>query len=182
MSLFTGTAKELVFQLARVEDDRVYDVVEHKEKRSLNSNSYYWTLLTKVADKLRISKSRLHNDMIRHYGQRMTVDDKPVIVYIPDTEESENTAMESDTVHLKQTSKVLCGNDGITYRAWVMMRGSSTYDSSEMAILISGIVQEAKQLGIETLTPAEIAQMMELERQAEAKRYEKQTNESNRHS
>lgn len=176
MSIFTGTAKELVFQLARIEDDRVFDVVEHKEKRSLNSNAYYWQLLTKVADKLRISKSRLHNDMIRHYGQRMTVDDKPVIVYIPDTEESENTAMESDTVHLKQTSKVLSGNDGITYRAWVMMRGSSTYSVSEMSVLVSGIVQEAKQLGIETLTPTEIEQMMELERQAEARRYEKQTN------
>ena len=121
MSLFTGTAKELVFQLARIEDDRVFDVVEHKEKRSLNSNAYYWQLLTKVADKLRISKSRLHNDMIRHYGQRMTVDDKPVIVYIPDTEESENTAMESDTVHLKQTSKVLVGNDGITYQSSRML-------------------------------------------------------------
>lgn len=173
MSLFTGTAKELVFQLARVDDDKVYDVVEHKEKRSLNSNGYYWLLLTKVADKLRISKSRLHNDMIRHYGQRMTVDDKPVIVYIPDTEDSENTAMESDTVHLKQTSKVLQGNDGITYRAWVMMRGSSTYTVSEMSVLVSGIVQEAKQLGIETLTPAELEQMRQLELEAERRRNDK---------
>lgn len=170
MSLFTGTAKELVFQLARVEDDRVYDVVEHKEKRSLNSNAYYWTLLTKVADKLRVSKSRLHNDMLRHYGQRMTVDDKPVVVYLPDTEESENTAMESDTVHLKQTSKTLQGNDGITYRAYVMLRGSSDYCVSEMSVLVSGIVQEAKQLGIETLTPMELEQMRMLEQQAEDRR------------
>lgn len=173
MSIFTGTAKELVFQLARIEDDRVFDVVEHKEKRSLNSNNYYWQLLTKVADRLRISKSRLHNDMIRHYGQRMLVDDKPVIVYIPDTEESENTAMESDTVHLKQTSKVLSGNDGITYRAWVMMRGSSTYTVSEMAVLVSGIVEEARQLGIEVLTPMELEQMRQLELEAERKRNDK---------
>ena len=78
--------------------------------------------------------------------------------------------MESDTVHLKQTSKVLSGNDGITYRAWVMMRGSSTYTVSEMAVLVSGIVEEARQLGIEVLTPDELERMRQLELQSEVKR------------
>ena len=170
-AIFTGCAKDLIFQLARLDDEKIYDVIPHREKRSLNSNSYYWKLLSQVADKLRISKSRLHNDMLRHFGQRMEVDGKPVVVYLPDTEESENTAMESDTVHLKQTSKTLEGNNGITYRAYVMLRGSSTYTVSEMSVLVSGIVQEAKQLGIETLTPAELEQMRQLEQQAEERRY-----------
>lgn len=169
-AIVSGTAKDLVFMLAKMEDDTVYDVVPHREKRSLSQNSYYWVLLGKVADKLRISKSRLHNDMLRHYGQRMIVDDKPVIVYIPDTEESENAAMESDTVHLKMTSSVLQGNNGITYRAYVMMRGSHDYNSSEMSVLVSGIVEEAKQLGIETLTPNELEQLRMLEQQAERRR------------
>ena len=176
-AIFTGCAKDLIFQLARLDDEKIYDVIPHREKRSLNSNSYYWKLLSQVADKLRISKSRLHNDMLRHFGQRMEVDGKPVVVYLPDTEESENTAMESDTVHLKQTSKTLEGNNGITYRAYVMLRGSSTYTVSEMSVLVSGIVQEAKQLGIETLTPAELEQMRMLEQQAEDRRNGKaQTN------
>lgn len=169
-AIFTGCAKDLIFQLARLDDEKIYDVIPHREKRSLNSNSYYWKLLSQVADKLRISKSRLHNDMLRHFGQRMEVDGKPVVVYLPDTEESENTAMESDTVHLKQTSKTLEGNNGITYRAYVMLRGSSTYTVSEMSVLVSGIVQEAKQLGIETLTPSELDQMRMLEQQLEDKR------------
>ena len=169
-AIFTGCAKDLIFQLARLDDEKIYDVIPHREKRSLNSNSYYWKLLSQVADKLRISKSRLHNDMLRHFGQRMEVDGKPVVVYLPDTEESENTAMESDTVHLKQTSKTLEGNNGITYRAYVMLRGSSTYTVSEMSVLVSGIVQEAKQLGIETLTPSELEQMRMLEQQLEDKR------------
>lgn len=169
-AIFTGCAKDLIFQLARLDDEKIYDVIPHREKRSLNSNSYYWKLLSQVADKHRISKSRLHNDMLRHFGQRMEVDGKPVVVYLPDTEESENTAMESDTVHLKQTSKTLEGNNGITYRAYVMLRGSSTYTVSEMSVLVSGIVQEAKQLGIETLTPSELEQMRMLEQQLEDKR------------
>lgn len=169
-AIATGTAKDLVFMLARIEDEKIYDVVPHRQKRSLNQNAYYWQLLSKVADKLRISKSKLHNDMLRHFGQRMEVDGKPVVVYLPDTEEAENTAMESDTVHLKQTSSTLEGNNGNTYRAYVMMRGSHDYISSEMAVLVSGIVQEAKQLGIETLTPMELEQMRMYEQQLEERK------------
>ena len=160
-AILSGTAKELTFKLARIadEDDRVYDVVIHREKRSLNQNSYYHVLLGKVADKLRMSKTRLHNDMLRHYGQSMMIDGKPVCVMIPDTDESENIAWESDTVHLKPTSATITGENGVVYRQWKMLRGSSTLNSSEMAILIEGIVQEAKQLGIETLTPKELEEM-----------------------
>jgi len=37
--------------------------------------------------------------------------------------------------------------------------GSSQYDTKEMSTFISGIVEEAKDLGIETLTPDEIARL-----------------------
>jgi hypothetical protein len=42
------------------------------------------------------------------------------------------------------------------YRVFV---GSSDYDSQEMSILIDGIISEAKQLGIQTETPNQIADM-----------------------
>ena len=42
------------------------------------------------------------------------------------------------------------------FRFWV---GSSEYNTQEMSVLIDGIVQEAKQLGIETLTPMELARL-----------------------
>lgn len=180
MSLFSGTAKELVFALAKIadEDTKVYDLVEHKEKRSLNQNSYYWVLLGKVADKLRISKNHLHNDMLRHYGQRMMIDDKCVYVPIPDTEEAEKTADESSTVHLKATSSVEVGKNGITYRYYVMLRGSHEYSTREMTVLLDGLIQEAKNLDIETLTPSQLADMRRLEQQAEDRR-NAQKNESN---
>ena len=42
------------------------------------------------------------------------------------------------------------------FRFWV---GSSEYSTEEMSIFIDGIVQEAKQLRIETLTPLELARL-----------------------
>lgn len=177
-AILTGTAKELVFKLARIEDDRVFDVIVHREKRSLNQNAYYHLLLGKVADKLRISKTRLHNDMLRHYGQPMLIDGKPVCVMIPDTDESENIAWESDTVHLKPTSATVIGKNDKTYRQYVMLRGSSTFDSREMSILIEGVVQEAKQLGIETLTPQELEEMrlMALAKEEKSRIWQERTN------
>lgn len=40
-------------------------------------------------------------------------------------------------------------------------KGSSEMDSKEMSILIDGAVQEAEQLGIETLPPAELRSLIE---------------------
>lgn len=40
-------------------------------------------------------------------------------------------------------------------------RGSHTYDTKEMSVLIDGTVADAKELGVETATPAEIAEMKE---------------------
>ena len=39
------------------------------------------------------------------------------------------------------------------------IKGSSEYDSSEMAKFIDGIVQDCQTLGIETMTPEEIAKL-----------------------
>lgn len=169
-ALFTGTARELVFQLARVEDEKIFDVIEHKEKRSLSQNSYYWVLLGKVADKLRISKTRLHNDMLRNYGQRMMIDEKCAYLPVPDTEEAEDQVNENDKVHLKPTSSITVGKDGVTYRYYVMLRGSHDYNTKEMSILLDGLIQEAKQLDIETLTPEQLADMRRLEQMAEDRR------------
>jgi hypothetical protein len=35
--------------------------------------------------------------------------------------------------------------------------GSSTYNTKEMSVLIDGVVSECKELGIETMTPDELA-------------------------
>lgn len=49
------------------------------------------------------------------------------------------------------------GKEVVFYR---LMRGSHTYDSREMSELIKGTIQEAEDLGIETLTPRELEQML----------------------
>lgn len=131
-----------------------------RDKRSLDANAYYWVLIGKLSEALHISKPRAHNIMLRRYGQCMMIDGARAYIRIPDTEKAENEALEALEYHIRPTSEVVTGNNGANYRTYVMLMGSSQYDTAEMSHLIDGIVSECKELGIETLPPDELARMM----------------------
>lgn len=152
----TGNKLQIIKLVESEPLDKLWDIKEHKAKRSLNQNSYYWALLAKVAEKSSISRNRCHNEMLASYGQDEYVDDRLVYVTIPDNEKAEREAMEAETYHLRPTSSVMDGNDGMLYRVWVMLRGSHTYNTAEMRRLLEGMIEEAKQLGIETLPEEEL--------------------------
>lgn len=131
-------------------------IVRYREKRSLDANAYYWKLLSKVAEAMHVSMPFAHNFFLRRYGQIELFDDQAVYVVIPDTDEAEQRVWEAETYHLKPTSQVKAGKDGRMYRTYMMLRGSSSYDTKEMSKLIDGLVSEAKEMGIETLPPDEL--------------------------
>lgn len=165
----TGNSQEVVLYLMGQQDkEKQWDLTEHKEKRRLTQNAYYWALVGKVAQKTHISSAEIHNRNLRDLGLVERMNGALVPVYIPDTEEAEKTALESETFHIKPTSQVKQGKDG-TYRCYVLLRGSSDMNVSEFSALTDLIIQEAQAQGIETLPPNELAHMRELERQAEAR-------------
>lgn len=144
-----------------IDSSKQYDaeIKQHREKRSLTANAYYWQLLSKLADSINVSKDRAHNLMLRRYGRAQTLGGKMTYLVIPDTEEAEEQALEAETFHIKPTSQTKQGNDGKTYRTYILLKGSRDYDTSEMSALIDGLVSECKEIGIETLTPEEIARL-----------------------
>ena len=70
----------------------------------------------------------------------------------------------------KDIGEVKIASDGTRFRTYVMLRGSSTYDTAEMSNLIDGLVSECQELGIETLPPKEIERMMQLYEQHRRKK------------
>ncbi len=52
--------------------------------------------------------------------------------------------------------------EGKQFTHYRVFKGSSEYDTREMSILIDGIVYEAKNLGIETMTPDELTRIKEM--------------------
>lgn len=121
---------------------------EHKNRRSLDANAYMWVLIGKIADKLRRPKEEIYQDMLRSYGQGG-------VVKIPN--QSIRHFQRAFPYHAKH--ETLPDEERAQYyRFWV---GSSQYDTEEMAILIDGVVEEARALDIETATPEELARMKE---------------------
>lgn len=124
------------------------EIKPYKRKRSLDANAYYWVLLTKLAKILRTSNDELHNILLSKYGVMEMVSGRTVKVVLPDTDEANKRAAEYQAYHLRPTSDVRLGNDGLMYRTYIMMRGSSTYDTAEMSRLIEGLIGECQDIGM----------------------------------
>ena len=144
--------------IASLDEDKEYDIEirQVRKKRSLNANNYSWKLTDELADKLviagmKLSKEEVHAEMIFRYGQPM-LDENGMPITISVLQGVKITdfypyAKEIGTGTVK-------GKDFTHYRIY---RGSHTYDTKEMSVFISGIVEECKEQGIETLTERELS-------------------------
>ena len=118
-----------------------------KKKRSLNSNSYVWLILGKIADLLRKSKEEVYLEALKDYGQSQLVS---VI------KEGAETFKRSIKYYEDAGESVLNGKTFEHIKCYV---GSSEFSSVEMGIFVEGIVSDAKLLDIEVMTPNEISLM-----------------------
>ncbi len=170
----TKTTSDLIMFLADKPKDMKWDLQEHREHRSLSQNAYYWRLASQVASKtvkFGANVNEIHNRNLRQLGLREYINEQPICVYIPDTEQAEQTAINAETYHIKPTSQTRVSKNGEVFRCYVMLRGSHSFNTSEMSALVDLMVQEAEAVGVETLTPRELEQIREYERQRE-KRHE----------
>lgn len=120
-------------------------IKQHKKKRSLSANAYAWVLMDKIARILKTSKEEVYEEMLQSYG---VVDENMIQIAVrPDVD-----------MNRVEGHWLKVGSDD-EYNFYMMLRGSSEYNTKEMADFIDGIVFEAKELGIETLTPDEIERM-----------------------
>lgn len=128
--------------------DLSVEVKEYRPKRSLNANNYAWQLITKLADATRVGKDEMYFWMLKEYGQSEMISVKTGIDITPYLKYFE-IAGESTL-------------NGKSFTHYKVYKGSSEFDTREMSIFIDGIVQECKNVGIETMTPDEILKMESL--------------------
>lgn len=97
---------------------------------------------------MRLSKEDVYLDMLKHYGQSE-------IISIVSTLEISGYFKYYEEIG----RSMLNGKEFTHYRIY---KGTSEYDTREMAIFIDGVVQEAQSLDIETKTPNEIERLKSL--------------------
>lgn len=135
--------------------NRLYDceIKEHREKRSLDANAYCWVLLDKLADAIRSTKEELYLKKVREVGPykdfSLTEDEAKTFRV---AWEKLGTGWPTEIVDYSRSG------DRRVVRAYY---GSSQYNTKQMSRLIDSIVQDCKDLGIETLPPEKLAAMKE---------------------
>lgn len=125
---------------------------KHRKKRSLDANAYFHVLVGKIADKMTISKAKAKNILITKYGQPELLPDGSPLIYKSNA--PVEYMIELESIHSIPVKYV---EDATFYKIY---RGSHTLDSREMSILIEGTVADAKELGIDTMTPNQIQRMV----------------------
>lgn len=140
-----GNSKEIMDWLWQQDKEKLFEVKEYKEKRSLNANAYVWKLITEIANIIRKSKEEVYLQMLVDYGQRemvsmlSSIDPKGFFKYYQEAGKS-----------------ILNGKE---FTHYYIYKGTSEYDTKEMSIFIDGVVQEAIQLNIEVRTPAQLEEL-----------------------
>ncbi len=126
--------------------------VKKTKKRSLNANNYMWQLCDKIAYKIKATKEDVYRHAVREVGAWFDTS--------CDADKADDLcrAWEKNGVGWF-AEPILMGNRIASIRLY---KGSSVYHTTEMARLVDYIVEEAKELGIETMTPDEIKRLEQM--------------------
>ena len=125
---------------------------EWKQKRSLDANGYLWVLCTEIARVVGSSKDEVYEEMLQKYG----------VIYRDEDGNCIAVTLKSTIDISKVDGHWKFYDSNGKFSAYLMIKGTSEYDTSEMAHFLDMVVEEAKELGIQTETPDEIARMKAL--------------------
>lgn len=144
------TDKHNLNALSDLKGDLDIQIDKHREKRSLNANAYCWKLCTEIANVLTLQGSVITKDdvyfkALKDYGQ------SDIVTILPKVKPDD---------YFKYYEKMGEGEiNGKRYIAYRVYKGSSEYNTREMSVLLEGIIADAEELGIHTITPKEAEEM-----------------------
>lgn len=122
-------------------------VKKYREKRSLDANALLWLYCEKIANAINSTKEAVYRDQIRQVGEYTPLPIK------------ENAVDEFSYIWSKHGigwfTEVVDNSKLPGYKLVFAYAGSSTYDTKQMSRLIDSVMNEAKNLGIDTLSEKE---------------------------
>ena len=137
----TGTKNQIITWLLLKSDDEVFDIDKHKERRRLTQNAYYYQLLNKLAQVLKLSKEELHFKMLKQYSVRYQI-------LLP------KDVIPRGITYYEEKSTI--SKNGKLYKTYMVYTPSHELTKEEFAHLIDGLVSECKEQDIETMSINEI--------------------------
>ena len=136
----TGNPKQLINYLLEQDSDRLFDLSEHKQKRSLNANALLWHCLGEIANALNTDKWEVYLQMLKRYGKYTYICVKPNVVDSVKKQWRECEVLGDIEINGQKAIQMLC------------YFGSSTYDSKEFSSLLNGVISEMEESASSILT------------------------------
>lgn len=146
-----GNKNDVIRYVLSATPDKQFEVKDYKEKRSLDANAYMWVLIQKIQEIINVPKEEIYKDLIKTIG---------VYEVVPIKNEAVNKFCEAWKHNglgwITETTKSKLEG----YTNVLAYYGSSTYDTKQMTRLIEEVLQECRQLDIETKSKEEINSLL----------------------
>lgn len=138
----------------RLKDEEVsIEIKKYRKPRSLNANSYFHVLCEKIAVATKQGNDEVKKQMVMEYGTYARLPDGGIAgATLPAAANPENYYPYAKWY---KDMKI----DGREYSCYIFMKRTSEMDTAEFSRLLEGTIREAKELGIETMTPAELERL-----------------------
>ena len=120
--------------------------------RSLDANAYAWVLINKIAENRREPPIDVYRRYVRDVGCKTQI----VCVQTDGVEQEVETFVEGHMGRMVAIGESKQPGWAVLHK----MYGSSDYDTAQMAAFIDNIIQDCRELGIETRPKEEIESML----------------------
>lgn len=131
------------------------EIKKHREKRSKSANAYFHVLVNKIAAERGGSEDAVKESLVVQYGALAKDDDGLTVGFkLP-------ASVDVGTIYPYVKCFDTREEGGKLFKCYLVYKQTRFMDSKEMARLIDGAIEVAKELGIETDTPEQLARYKE---------------------
>lgn len=147
--------RELAYKLVDLDKDKLYELKEYKGQRNKGQNAKYWKLLYELAKKLGISIEELHFQMLKDFSVRYQI-------CVPHGQPIR-------AIRYFEKRGIRQSENGQLWDIYIVYTPSHELNTSEFAFLMTGLIQEREQQGIDTMSPDEKRKWQEIVKQSMVK-------------
>lgn len=155
-----GTKEQIKKYLFDKDGKQIFEIKPYKEKRSLNANAYFHSLVNKLARYYNWSDEDMKIKMVLDYGTLAEKDGQVIEVKVP----------KGTDIRLFHPYVKLNREDGEN-DCYLFYKRTHDLNTHEMYELLCGVVQECKDVGIPTKDDLELKRLIEeMERRENARK------------
>ena len=131
------------------------EIKKHREKRSKSANAYFHVLVNRIAAEEGGSDEAVKKRLVCEYGVLAKDEDGLTVGFkLP-------ASVNVDTIYPYVKCFDTREENGKLFKCYLVYKQTHLMDSKEMARLIDGAIEVARDLGIETDTPEQLARYKE---------------------